>query len=583
MHQHTIRMTVVLGLALVITLAFFTLVSATPGDLDTSFDGDGIAATSIDTGPVVFEAVAVQSDGKVVGVGKDYEGTGWNPPSNALIVRYNVDGSLDSSFAVNGVYTSGLSGVDDYYNGVAIQPDSKIIAVGLIMNGFYEDILVVRHNADGSLDTGFGTGGKAIIPIGSGSDIAHAVVLQPDGKIIVSGESEESPGTLTYDMAVLRFHTNGTLDTSFNSVGYTVVPIRANQRDRAYNVDVQADGKIVATGESETGYFSNKYDTAIIRLDTNGTLDSSFNSTGIVTTSFNTSFNICGKGVAVQKDGKILVAGSVKPSPGSNIQVGVVRYDTDGSEDIRFNLVSFPSTAIVQGMTMQADGKIIVTGYVSDATYVYDPFVVRYNVDGTPDTTFSGDGKLITVIGTDADYGLDVAMAPDGKIVIAGYKSSAGIAAIAVRYDTQVVGSASVGSSLTPIGDIGVSAQLVSGSCNITVTKSIAYPNIGGYAHPLPITWDVSTDCQSPYDMSLSFCYSDDELANAAASVVEASLSVFRYASGLWWNDLGGSVNPAINCVTLGGVTDIDANGSRFSLGEAVALPPVFMLPLLMR
>jgi uncharacterized delta-60 repeat protein len=583
MRQHTTRMTVVLGLALVITLAFFTLVSATPGDLDTSFDGDGIAATKIDSGPVVFEAVVVQPDGKVVGVGKDYEDTNWNPPQNALIVRYNVDGSLDSSFAANGVYTSGLSGVDDYYNGVTIQPDGKIIAVGLIMSGFYEDILVVRHNVDGSLDTGFGTGGKTIIPIGSGSDIAHAVVLQPDGKIVVSGRSEESPGTLTYDMAVLRFHAHGTLDTSFNSVGYTVVPIRTNQRDIAYDVAIQTDGKIVATGESETGNFSNKYDTATIRLDTNGALDSAFNGTGVVTTSFGMAYRDCGQGIAVQKDHKLLVAGSAKPFSGSYSQVGVVRFNTDGSEDTRYNFVSFPRSAMVQGMTMQADGKVVVTGYVSDPTNVYDPFVVRFNVDGTPDTTFSGDGKLITVIGTNSDYSLDVAMAPDGKIVAAGYKMSGGIAATAIRYDTQVLGSASVGTLLTPIGDTGVSANLVSGSCTVSVTKSIAYPNISGYAHPLPITWDVSTDCQTPYDMSLSFCYNDDELANAVASVDEASLSVFRFAGGVLWNDLGGSVNTDINCVTLGSVTDIDDSASRFSLGEAVSEPPAVMLPLVMR
>jgi len=264
-------------------------------------------------------------------------------------------------------------------------------------------------------------------------------------------------------------------------------------------------------------------------------------------------------GMAIQNDGKIVVATIV-----SSVDIGAVRYNTDGSVDTTFSTADFGSTDTVNDATLQPDGKFVVTGYKYDASNIYDPFVVRYNVDGTLDTTFSGDGLAYTNIGTDTDYGLAVAMQPDGQILVGGYKVSGGNAAIVLRYDTRVSGTATVGTSETPIGSTNVSAQVPSGSCEVTAIKKNAFPGGSADDGEMPVVWDITgTGCTFP--MTLEFCYSDAELANAM-NVTESSLAVFKYSDGSGsWVSQGGTVNTGSNCVTLSGVSEL----SDWTLGDS--------------
>lgn len=554
--KHAPKIIKILIISIVLSLVLINFVLASPGDLDTTFDGDGIVETSFSGNPAVFNGIVVQPDNKIIAVGFKDQDSGWNAPFDVILARFSEDGSLDATFGTSGIYTASINGTDGRFNAAALQSDGKIIVVGYSVSGGRKAFLVARFTADGALDTTFGSSGITTSSFGAGEDIAYDVAIQEDGKIVVVG-SAESATSFMYDFVIARYTDAGVLDSTFNSTGYTIVPLKSDARDYAKNVALQSDGKIVATGPRETGNFSNSFNVATIRLTSAGVLDTTFNSTGIASLYGSGGSDNIG-GMAIQNDGKIVVATIL-----SSVDIGAVRYNTDGSDDTYFSTADFGSTDTVNDAVLQADGKFVVTGFKYDTSNSYDPFVVRYKTDGTLDTTFSSDGLVSTIIGTDVDYGLSVAMQPDGQIVVGGYKMSGGNAAIVLRYDTRVTGTATVGTSETSIGSTNVSAQVPSGSCEVTAIKKNAFP--GGTADDgeMPVVWDITgTGCTFP--MSLEFCYSNDELANAM-NVTESSLAVFKYNDGSGsWVSQGGTVNTGSNCVTLSGVSAL----SDWTLGD---------------
>lgn len=548
-------------LALFVTLGmaigFITLAYASPGDLDTTFDSDGIVSTSLSGNPAVFSNIIAQPDEKIIAVGYKDQNTDWSAPYDVLMVRYLEDGSPDTTFGTDGIYTASINGTDGRFYAAALQPDGKIIAVGYSVNGGQKAFLVTRFNSDGSLDTTFGSSGITTSSFGAGGDVAYDVAIQEDGKIVVAGSVEATSGSYLYDFVIARYTDAGVLDTTFNSTGYAIVSLKSDARDYAKNVAIQSDGKIIATGPVETGNFTNSFNVATIRLTSAGMLDTSFNGSGIAPF-YGTGSSSNEGGMAIQNDGKIVVATII-----SSVDIGAVRYNTDGSADTIFSTADFGSTDTVKDATLQPDGKFVVTGFKYDSSISYDPFVVRYNTNGTLDTTFSGDGLTYTNIGTDTDYGNSVAIQPDGQILVAGNKTSGGNAALILRYDTRVTETATVGTSETPIGSTNVSAQVPSGSCEVTAIKKNAFP--GGTADDgeMPVLWDINgAGCTFP--MTLEFCYSDAELANAM-NVTESSLAVFKYNDGSGsWVSQGGTVNTGSNCVTLTGVSAL----SDWTLGD---------------
>ncbi|MBN1535819.1 MAG: hypothetical protein JW908_03725 [Anaerolineales bacterium] len=557
-HHHKHRTLFALFITLSMAIGLITLAHATPGDLDTSFDSDGIVEASFSGNPAVFNGIVVQPDNKIIAVGFKDQNSDWAAPVDVVMARYSEDGSLDTTFGTSGIYTASINGTDGRFYAAALQPDGKIIVVGYSVSGGNKAFLVTRFTADGALDTTFGSSGMTYSSFGAGDDQAYDVAIQEDGKIVVAGSAEST--TLLYDFVIARYTDAGVLDTTFNpggTPGYAIVPLQSDARDYAKHVAIQSDGKIVATGPVETGNFSNIYNMATIRLTSAGALDTTFNSTGIAAYYGSDSADTCG-GMEIQNDGKIVMAAVVGSS-----NIGAIRYTTAGAVDTTFSPADSGSTDIVKDAALQPDGKLVVTGFKNETGYTWDPFVVRYNTDGTLDTTFSGDGLAYTNLGTNTDYGLAVAVQPDGQIVVAGYKSSGGYAAILLRYDTRVTGTATVGTSETPIGSTNVSAQVPSGSCEVTAIKKNAFP--GGTADDgeMPAVWDITgTGCSFP--MTLEFCYSDAELANAM-NVTESSLAVFKYNDGSGsWISQGGTVNTGSNCVTLTGVSAL----SDWTLGD---------------
>jgi uncharacterized delta-60 repeat protein len=217
-------------------------VAAAEGDLDTSFDSDGKVTTDIGGIDNRARSVAIQSDGKIVAAGYS------NPGSNYdfTLARYNTDGTLDTNFDSDGKVTTAIGSGTDQAFSVAIQSDGKIVAAGYSNNGSNDDFALVRYNTDGSLDTSFDSDGKVTTAIGGSDDRAHSVAIQSDGKIVVAGHSDNGSNE---DFALVRYNTDGTLDTSFDSDGKVTTAI-GSASDFARSVAIQSDGKIVAAGRS---------------------------------------------------------------------------------------------------------------------------------------------------------------------------------------------------------------------------------------------------------------------------------------------------------------------------------------------
>ena len=381
------------------------------GSLDTSFGSGGTVTTVIGSSNDFAYSTAIQSDGKIVAAGYSLNGSN----SDFALARYNVDGSLDTSFGSGGKVTTAIGLYEDFAYSTAIQRDGKIVVAGYSYNGSNDDFALVRYNLNGSLDTSFGSGGKVTTAIGSSHDYANSVAIQSDGKIVVAGYSFNGSND---DFALARYNVDGSLDTSFGSGGKVTTAIGSS--DEIYSVVIQSDGKIVASGNSWNG--SND-DFALVRYNVDGSLDTSFGSGGKVTTAIGPA-NDYADSVVIQSDGKIVVAGA--SWNGENNDFALARYNVDGSLDTSFGIGGKVTTAIRSSddsanfVVIQSDGKIVAAGYSSNGGKGVFA-LARYNVDGSLDTSFGTGGKVTTAIGSSEDDAYSVAIQSDGKIVAAGF------------------------------------------------------------------------------------------------------------------------------------------------------------------
>ena len=268
------------------------------GSLDTSFNGTGKVTTVIG-GDDYAEAVTLQGDGKIIVAGTSSNGSNYD----FAVARYNADGSLDTSFNGSGMATTAFGpGLDIAYT-VALQPDGKIVTGGYGSTGSKVDFALARFNTNGSLDSSFGTGGKVTTAVGSDSDIGRAIALQPDGKIVAAGYSAVVGGE---NFALVRYNANGTLDSGFGAGG--IVTTAMGNHNILLSAAVQPDGRIVAAGDTWDSPNIASQDFALIRLNPDGALDPSFGSGGKIRTSIGPSTDAA-LAIALQPDGKIVAAG----------------------------------------------------------------------------------------------------------------------------------------------------------------------------------------------------------------------------------------------------------------------------------
>src|SRR5262245_31560230 len=364
-------------------------------------------------------------------------------------------GDLDTTFGPNHngrVLTDFGPGGDDDASAVAIQPDGKIVVAGFseAMSGAL-NFGVARYGPDGNLDPSFGTGGKVTTSFSNSadeSDQAFAVAVQGDGAIVVAGTSN---GT---NFALARYTAQGALDPSFS--GGKVTTTFGGEFDQASALAIQPDGKIVAAGFSTANGSS---DFALARYNTNGSLDPSFGSGGKVLTDFSSQSEDAAFALAIQPDGKILVAG-YSDANGSDRDFALVRYTSDGRVDTTFGtsgtgmvLTDFAqSDDEIRAIALQSDGKIVVAG-MSDVAFA----LARYLPNGQLDTSFGAGGKVTTTFGNAGSaQAVGVAIQSDGKIAVGGAVDTNFVAA---RYNANggedtTFGNSGAGSTSTSFGGV---------------------------------------------------------------------------------------------------------------------------------
>ena len=384
--------------------------------VDPSFGAEGRVITNF--GPGHHDeatGVAIQNDGKTVAVGfSAYES--WD----FALARYGADGSLDPTFGGDGKVTTEFgSYTSDTAYAVALQPDGKIVVAGTsnARAGHEFDFALARYDVDGSLDASFGSGGLVVTDFAGGDEVARAVALQPDGRIVVAGYRTTGSDS---DFALARYNVDGTLDPTFGTGGMRVTSFGLST-DGAMGVAVDAEGRILAAGFTFLNDGRYDFNFAVARYTSNGNLDPGFDADGRVVTDFGSPQDNL-HGIAIQSDGRIVVAGY------SGLAVAVARYRADGSLDPGFDgdgrvTTSFAGEYGVQpsaafAVTLQAD-RIVTAGFTM-SPFGNDFALVRYQNDGSLDSGFGAEGRVVTNIGPN-ERALAVATAADGTIVAAGW------------------------------------------------------------------------------------------------------------------------------------------------------------------
>jgi uncharacterized delta-60 repeat protein len=398
--------------------------------LDSTFGDGGKVTTTIGGVADVATALAIQSDGKLVAAGYAWISTRYE----FALVRYNSDGSLDTTFNTTGAVTTPIGTIDDFASALAIQPDGKLVAGGNSDNGTQYVFALVRYNPDGSLDTTFNATGIVTTAIGVNIDQLNAIAIQTDGKLVAAGFA--SIGAQS-EFALVRYNNDGSLDTTFNSTGIVTTAIGGAAFNLAYALAIQPDGKLVAAGTSlnnaQTAF-------ALVRYNTDGSVDAGFGTGGSVTTSIR-NFDDRALALVIQSDDKLVAAGhSWTSSTATQSTFAVVRYNPDGSLDTTFNTTGIVTTAISTGydeayaIAIQPSGKLVAAG-TSNSGPIGEFALVRYKTNGRLDPTFDNTGIVTTAIGTSFDWAYALAIQADGKLVAAGTaQTSGGIEFALVRY-----------------------------------------------------------------------------------------------------------------------------------------------------
>jgi uncharacterized delta-60 repeat protein len=433
---------------------------SSPGTLDPTFVSGGVVTTSLSSNNDTAYTVLIQPDSKIIDAGAATAGRG----SVMSLVRYNADGSLDSTFGSSGKEVSNIGAGG--WDAAALYPVSGTANDGKIVEAGGGG--VARFNPNGSIDKSFGNKGLATVPY-----TIAGVVVQPDGKVVVAGDNGSA-------FELTRFNANGTLDTTFGSGGTATLAIAGGVY--AETLVLQADGKLVVGGES--GGPGLNFDLA--RFNTNGTLDTSFGSGGAVTGSFGSDdvghvrlalYPTTGTDTA--DAGKLVAVCGINGNAGGtgSGQVGLARFNADGTLDSSFGtsgevVTPFPNSSFQAWATaLQSDGKIVVAGS-TNLSGQWDSSLLRYNTNGSLDTTFSNSqgsqifptgGLVITPNGTGTSKALSVAIQSDGRIVTAGStQGSTGSDFMTARYLA----------SAPQIGSFTANPNPVTAGSSVTLTAS---------------------------------------------------------------------------------------------------------------
>jgi len=380
-------------------------------DLDSSFgQGMGYVMTAYGQG-VVFNALQIQSDGKIVAAGYTQ-----NPNIQAVVIRYNTDGTLDTGFGTGGIVATNIGSITatTEISGLAIQSTGEIVVVGSNADSGVTQTFAARYTAAGALDGTFGTGGIVLNTFSGDASQFNGIVIQTDGDIVAAGTADFS-GTV-YGL-IARFDTAGALDTTFNSTGFVTVVVGNSTEFNAVGLD--SSSNIVVSGFNSVG-FGEQAITG--RYTSTGMLDSTFGTSGFVTTQIGTNTTI--GALAFDSSGNILVAGIATLSGFNNFVI--IRYTSAGVLDTSFNSGGSATTliggsSVSADIAIQADGKILISGYATDS--IDFATLARYTSSGALDTTFGDGGIVLLTLGTGSGLAAVVLQTSDGRAVAAGYET----------------------------------------------------------------------------------------------------------------------------------------------------------------
>jgi uncharacterized delta-60 repeat protein len=374
------------------------------GTLDSTFGTGGRVTTDFFGNSDEIFGIALLPQGQILVAGSAYNSQNY---ANFAIARYNFNGTLDTTFGSGGKVLTDFFGSDSGARALVVLDDGKILVAGWAYHGGYTDCdwALVRYDRDGSLDASFGENGRVVTEI-NGNGSARSIGIQSTGKIVLGGEAW-GDDTGDWDFGLTRYKPSGKLDKSFGTDGKVITDF-FGEVDSIAGLGIQPDDKIVAAGTANADGTSNF---GLARFNPNGTLDSSFGSGGKVKTKFSNTSSVA-DAIIIQSDEKIVAAGHTW---GAGADFALARYNTDGSLDSTFGTSGKLQTDFFQGndeayaATLAPDGRIIVGG-IAQAPRGGDAFAVAcYLAKGTPNITGAEvRGKKLFVYGANFDDGSEV-------------------------------------------------------------------------------------------------------------------------------------------------------------------------------
>lgn len=381
------------------------IVFSQPGTLDASYASNGRVITNYDPGLYVPDQSVIQQDGKVILMG------GYRLGSSSIfeigMSRHNQDGSIDTSFGTNGLVITDVNN-HTQGNSIALQSDGKIIVAGYIENsGTSISLLVLRYNINGSLDISFGNNGIALF---NNEMNGLSVKIQTDGKIVIGGRIANA-------FALARLKVDGNLDEDFGFNGLVTTTIIGNSYESQINaINIQNDGMIVASGFAYLSFTNVAFCT--VRYDANGNIDTSFGTNGKVITDIDSSSSEYLSAQKIQQDGKIVLTGSLSYS------AIIIRYLSNGNLDPTFGtngLVThtFGNSSQPYALFIQPDNKIVIAG--NSPLPINNYFIARYTDVGVLDNNFNNTGYNMLAFGSSNNRFNSILMQQDGKLLVTGF------------------------------------------------------------------------------------------------------------------------------------------------------------------
>lgn len=397
-------------------------VYGSPGSLDTSFQGGKVLVPVGGTDAYAY-AMAAQPDGKILIAGTSHDHAG-----DFSVLRFTRDGELDSSFGSGGVVTTEIGQSADVARAIAVDEMGRIVVAGSANSASTGlDFAVVRYLADGELDSSFGSRGKTLVSFGDDADTAYSLLLQSDGKIVVGGESSRGSSQSGVDFALLRLDADGKPDESFGDAGLVTSSIaKLSARDSIYALALQTiagEERIVAAG--------GEGDFMLARFRADGALDQTFGEQGKVTGLFGSTIGAA-RALVITPAGEIVVAGH------AHHDFALAKLDESGVLDGGFGSEGKVLTAVsednwdeAQGLALEADGKLLVAGWTYEGNSSSgNTALLRYDADGALDPSFGEAGIVITEVAATKkpDQGSALLVSPDERvpserILVAGFAS----------------------------------------------------------------------------------------------------------------------------------------------------------------